>query len=739
MGEMLFLLKTAQAKHFFQQNLAILAQPEASVIRTRYKQRWVQHSPDEPLPGRVLIVFSEARFAHFLPVREAHLSALEWDEGDASFVYELRLGPLWPLTPDREAAAFFAEHRPHENAMVFAAPALQRREGGSPVERWQALVHYLSSPAYAPAESNAYASALFAFAHPLRDPAGEPMNGEGALQVGQRYERTLSLLAPGLPREALAGIQPHLDFPREAATVTAEGDAAAGHLTLAIQPLQPTAEPWQVTLLLRPTAVPSSAMHLAMPPIIGTSSSMPQPEPEPFQRLPLFEWLARRLSPQDQLRLLDRFLLPTSPVPDAHLLLARATLLKQAGEAEEAFQTLLRIPPEEHHDESLVLLIECAVAVGRRVNFLALLDQINDWDNSAHVRHLVAAVARLPEESILPVARHLCVLAPVYAYLLWKEVGPTLRLPTNRLAFLRLLQGEAPEQSKNLLHLTPDDRYQFLARGTDPARLTSDYLEALIEAGLHSTSPASFAPFFMEWLTRELRSVDRSQLERARDRFESASHWLSTAQQEAGVLMLLEALKRNGLAESGIWLAIGRVDEALRASDFERAERWLREARTSISAMPPESRSEMSTLIRAEDESIKQARDTIAASFASRFGSDPGLAPILKLYGIEAVDAFWGDLVDVMQENEYVVRQLIERLEQLQQFGQQSGSANASIHSLSVLPGNVSRMELSDSARLVFRKVGRTIRLIALYANHDAYEHALRTRFDLLNRVQQGV
>ncbi len=451
----------------------------------------------------------------------------------------------------------------------------------------------------------------------------------------------------------------------------------------------------------------------------------------------LFEWLTPRLNAQDQLRLLDRFLLPASDgsAPDPALLLARATLLQAEGRAEEAVETLTHIPQEAQSDKSLVLLIECAVAAGQRLPFRKLLDRIQNWDNAARVRRIVRALAALPEENVLPLIAHLCHLAPGYAPLVWQMVRPVLQQPLNRLALVQLLHDNPDDPSRVLLKLAPSELFDYLTTAADARQMSNVYLDYVVEAGMSSPSPSGIAPFFMEWMRRGLERQEAVEVEKVLEGFKGARQWLSTGQQEKAHLMLIQALKRVGLAEKAVWLALECSGEAKRDSAFDEAERWLREARNGVSAMPAHSRSPMLSFIKEEESNIKQARHELASSFAPLYGSDPGLAPILKLYGIEAMDAFWVDLLGVMQENEHIARQLIARLEQLQQFGQHSGSANSNIHSLNQLPGNVSRMELTDSARLVFKKVGRTIRLIALYANHDAYDEALKQRFELMNRL----
>ncbi|MBA3533704.1 MAG: hypothetical protein H0T73_17440 [Ardenticatenales bacterium] len=455
------------------------------------------------------------------------------------------------------------------------------------------------------------------------------------------------------------------------------------------------------------------------------------------QQLYMFEWLAKRLNDMDQLHLLDRFLLVNArPSPITfQLLQTRAALLKRRGDLVEAIETLLRIPPEQRDDEAIVLLIECAAVGQRLLDYAALLEQIQDWEQGPRVQRLIRALAALPEEMILSLIRHLCQLAPRYGYLVWQEVAPILRHPAQRLQLIHLL-GEGDGRYGAYLELPPNEIYHYLAREVKAHRLPDTYLDALIEAGLLSPGPSGIAGFFAEWARRHLSRGSAESVQAIQQRFEQALPWLSTAQQESITTQLMDALQRVGLGENAVWLACSRVEDALRESNFERAEVWLREARNRISTMPPNNRSSMLGLIKQLDEHLQQARHAFTSSFAPRYGSDPGLAPILKLYGIEAIDAFWADLAEVLEENEYVVRQLVERLEQLQQVAQQSGSGTTTIHSLSQLARNVSRMELTDSARLIFKKVGKTIRLIALYANHDAYDEALKQRWELLNRLR---
>lgn len=460
----------------------------------------------------------------------------------------------------------------------------------------------------------------------------------------------------------------------------------------------------------------------------------------------LYDWLAQRLNASEQLHLLDRFLIARGDgAASSYLLLARARLLKEMGEVQEAVETLMRIPVEAQTDDSLLLLIESAVSAGRRLPYIKLLERISDWDDRRRIRRLVQALAPLPEDLLLPVAQHLAQAAPVYGPLYWQELRATVRQPAQRLALIQLLQQEPARATASPLLLPALELFEYLTGDVDARQMSNDYLDATIQAGMDCGSPSGIAPFFMEWLRRHLERHDPAEAEMVHAQFSRARRWLSTAQQERALQALIEAYRRNGGAEKGVWLALEQASEAMRNSAFDEAEQWLREARNGVSAMSPESRSDMLNLIKAEDGNIKQAREAIAASFAPRYGSDPGLAAVLRLYSISAIDAFWADLADVMRENEYIARQLIERLTQLQQFAQQSGSTNVTIHRLEQLPGNVWRIELSDSARLIFKKAGRsgpsdgrnnnTLVLIALYANHDAYEKALKTRYELQNRL----
>lgn len=739
MRETLFLLKSGQAKQFFQQNITFLAQPEGYQVATRYKRRWVQHAPGDPLPEHVVIVYTEPPYQHALPVREATLLKYEVDELDDSITYWLTLGSL--LAPIRleESDAFLHRHRPSETTFVFLAsdPPLARTMT-SAKSRWQALVTHLTSASFAPT-GNPYASALFAFAHPLTLPSGQNVDLQQPLGVGQSYQQTISILAPGLSRGELEEVQLHLDYPRPTVMVTPQPKLDKGEILLKLQLLQILPNPWTITTSFRPASLPSGPVHLLLPPIVPLVATT-DAEREPFQRLQLFEWLSPKIATRDQLRLLDRYLIPRADgqPPDPHLLLARATLLKKEGQASEAMDTLLQIPPDQQNDEMVILLLECAVAARRQLSFIQLLDQLTDWDDGQLVQRLVRAIASLSEEVTLPLAYHLCRLAPIYTNLIWQEIGPTIQQQRYRLSLVRFLQGDQNTQQRSYLRLPPNEIYTYLVRNAEPERVNDEYLDYLVEAGLRTTNPSGMGSYFLEWMTRHLHQAERKEVEAIQERFSQATPWLSTVQEEAGVVMLLDALKRTGLAEKALWLALSRVDDALRAANFERAERWLREARNTVSALPSEGRSAMLSLIKDEDDRIKQARHEMTTTFAPRYGSDPGLAPILKLYNIESADAFWYDLAEVMGSNEHVVRQLIARLDQLQQFAQQTGSTNANIHSLSALQGNVSRMELTDTARLIFKKIGRTIKLIALYANHDAYDEAIKQRFELMNRIQRG-
>lgn len=747
MNETLFLLKSAQAKQFFQQNITILAQPEGSLITTRYKERWVHHGYQQQLPKHVVIAYAEPPFRHALPVREARLDKYEVDEEDESVLYYLTLGPLFTPTRLNESDAFLRKHRPRD-ALVFTVPSplLPSTSIISPSTRWLSLVEYLVSPAYTRGH-NPYVNAIFSFAHPLSKEMGQPVDSQMPLWVGHTYHQKVSLFAPGLTKESLSHVKVQLDYPRLTALLTSSGQIEQGEVTLIIQPQRRLSSSWTVTLFWRspPPNIPSGPVHLTMPPIVRlpTLAARTPIGGEPFQRIQLFEWLSKKLSNRDQLRLLDRYLLPQaddSP-PDPHLLLARAILLKKEGEMVEAVETLMQIPTNLRNDEMIVVLLESAVAAERLLPFTHLLDQLTDWDDGQRVQRIVLAITKLSEAIMLTLGYHLCCLAPNYAHLIWLEIGQTTQQSHHKLELIQFLQKSQPTQPNGYLRLSPNEVYHYLSRDAEVERLSDKHLNYLIDVGLHCSTPTGIATFFIEWMTRRLRQGTPKEIEHVKEYFQEAKRWISTSQQEKGVKMIMEALKRTGIAEmaeQALWLAIGRVEDARRSGDFDRAEEWLREARNSVGAILPENRSAMLNLIKDEDEEIKQFRDSLAVSFAPRYGRDPGLAPILKLYGITCVDAFWADLTDVMRENEFVARQLIERLDQLQQFAQQTGSTNANIHSLTILQGNVSRMELSDTSRLVFKKMGRTICLIALYANHDAYDGAIKQRWELMNRIQRG-
>lgn len=747
MNKTLFLLKSGQAKQFLQQNITFLAQPEEYQLTARYKQRWVNHGLDEKLPDQVIILYAEPPYTHVLPVRRAILNKYQVDEEDESCLYYLTLGPLLSPTELKESNAFFQQYRPDDNSFVFTAPTTLPFLGsnGSAENRWRGLVYHLSSSAFASEQENPYAKAVFSFVHPLSSVNGQSMDPDMPMWIGRSYKMKLSVLAPGLSKADLSDVQVQLDYPRLTAVVTPYEDLNEGSITFLIEPQRILNSNWTTSVFLRSPISPSGTVNLPLPPImqLPTAVNSALTHQEPFQRLQLFEWLASKLNNRDQLRLLDRYLLPRfdNSSPDPHMLLARAILLKKEGQMSEAVDTLTQIPTDQRNDEMIVLLFECAVAAERQLPFTDLLDQLTDWDDGQHVQRIVLAIASLPEEKILPLAYHLCRLAPIYAHLIWHNVASKLQQEHNRLALVRFMQSRQPTKPKGYLILPPNELYHYLARDEDPVRISNDYLNYLIDAGMKCNSPTGIASFFMEWMKRRLRRADPDEVQMVQARFNEAVRWLTPMQEEEGIMMLMDALKRTGIAEmadKALWLAMGRVDEARWSGDFERADRWLREARKSVSSIPPANRSAMLSLIKDEDEQIKQSRYHLAHSFAPRYGSDPGLAPILKLYGIECIDAFWADLSEVMNSNEFIVRQLIERLDQLQQFAQQTGSTNANIHSLSALQGNVSRMELTDSSRLIFKKRGRTLCLIALYPNHDAYDAAIKQRWELMNRIQQG-
>jgi len=746
MKKTLFLLKSGQAKQFFRQNMTFLAQPEGYKLTARYKQRWINHSLDEELSNDVIILYAQPPYYHVLPVRRARLNKYEIDQDDESFLYYLTLGPLLSPVELHKSDAFFRQYRPDDNSFVFTAPTLSfPSTDDSAINRWKALVHHLASPAFAPKAENPYTNAIFSFAHPLASTNGHSIEPEMPMWIGRTYRIKLSILAPGLSQAELNQIQVQLDYHRLTAVITSYEDLNENQITLLIQPQRRLNSPWSASVFLRSAHNPSGPVYLALPPIMQLPSegeSHPAHQ-EPFQRLQLFEWLATKLNNRDQLRLLDRYLLPRSSgkSPDPHLLLARAVLLKKEGQMSEAVDTLMQVPTDRRNDKMIVLLLECAVAAERQLPFTDLLDQLTDWDDGQHIQRIVQAITCLAEEKTLALAYHLCGLAPIYAHLIWLKVGSTLQHSHNRLALVRFMQGRQPTKPKGYLILPPNELYHYLARDANPIRVSNDYLDYLIDAGMKSNSPTGMAPFFMEWMKRNLRQARPDQVDMVQACLNEVVRWLTTAQEEEGIMMLMDALKRTGIAEmadKALWLAMGRVDEARWSGDFERAVRWLREARKSVSSIPPANRSAMLSLIKDEDEQIKQSRYHLSQSFAPRYGSDPGLAPILKLYGIDCIDAFWADLTEVMNINEFIVRQLMERLDQLQQFAQQTGSTNSKIHSLSALQGNVSRMELSDSSRLVFKKKGRSLCLIALYPNHDAYDAAIKQRWELMNRIQRS-
>ncbi|MGB0387985.1 MAG: hypothetical protein ACPGWR_24475 [Ardenticatenaceae bacterium] len=746
MNKTLFMLKSGQAKQFFQQNITYLAQPEGYQLTTRYKQRWINHALDEQLPEQVIILYAQSPYTHVLPVRRAILHKYEIDEEEEDCKYYLTLGPLLSPIHLDESDAFFQQYRPDDNSFVFTAPTpFFDRVNNSPERRWSDLVHHLVSPAFAPTRENPYADAIFSFAHPLSSANGQPIDPQMPLWVGHSYKMTLSVLAPGVSHADLSQVQVQLDYPRLSAIVTPHEELKEGRMTLVIQPQRTLKSNWTTSVFLRSPTNPSGPVYLGLPPMmrLPTMVEPTPPDEEPIQRLQLFEWLATKLTPRDQLRLLDRYLLPRSDgtPPDPHLLLARAVLLKKEGQTSEAVDTLTQIRADRRTDEMIVLLLECAVAAERQLPFSDLLDQLTDWDDGQRVQRIVKAISKLPEEKVLPLAYHLCRLAPIYAHLIWQQIGQTFQKTHNRLALVQFMQGTQPTQPKGYLLLTANELYHYLVRDVNPCRVSDSYLDYVIDAGMGCNSPTGIASFFMEWMKRHLRQANPNEVEVVQQRLDQAVRWLSTGQEEESVIMLMDALKRTGIAdmaEKALWLAMGRVDEARWAGDFDRADRWLREARKSVSSIPSENRSAMLSLIKDEDEQIKQTRHHLSQTFAPRYGSDPGMAPILKLYGIECADGFWVDLAEVMNSNEFIARQLIERLDQLQQFAQQTGSTNAKIHSLSALQGNVSRMELSDTSRLIFKKKGRTLCLIALYPNHDAYDAAIKQRWQLMNRIQRG-
>jgi hypothetical protein len=729
MNTTLCLVKSGQAKQYFQQNISFLAQPEGTWVTTRYKRRWVCHGEGDDLPDQVLIFFSEPPYAHALPVRTARLVGYDFDETDGDFEYTLELGPLTSLSDFGQINAYVATHRPGDN-VVFTAPAppLPRAEG-SPQSRWNALVYHLVSSGYA-GENNPYRHALFSFVHPTTIPR--------ALTVGQTYYQAISLLAPGLEAEALRGVRVHTEYPILDATVAIEGTVSSSQLRLAIRPLRVLDHDWQITLFFRPNDVASGQLILHLPPIEAVA--LPDTERNTFNRRQLFEWLSGRLTPPDQLKLLDRYLLPSEngSGADHHLLFARASLLKQEGQAQTAVETLLRIPADQRHDEMTVLLIESAIAAQRRLPIKNLLEQVSNWEDGQLAGRLVNAIAQVPDENeTLELASHLCRLAPNYAQRIWQVVGTTIRTPLLRLNLIEMLERGHANQPNGYLRLAPDEVLGYLARESDPRRLPDTVLERLVMAGMESTGTGGLAPFLMEWLERTLRQGDIEAVRQGRLWFEQAKGWLSTQQVERGMALLNDALKRVGAAEQAMWLVLDYVTDAQRTGDLDNADRWLKVARDGISALPGNKRSEMLELVKEEDANIKAARSALNSSFAPRFGNDPGLTALFELYQVDCAPAFWADMAELLRTNPFVVQQLVERLEHLNKFGQESGTTYAKIHSLTELQGNVYRLELSDQARVIFKKMGKRIRLIALYATHDSYDEAIKNRVELMNRIRQ--
>jgi hypothetical protein len=729
MTSILCLVKSGQAKQYFQQNITFLGQPEGAVVTTRYKRRWVCHAEGDELPETVLIFFSEPPYRHALPVRTARLLGYAFDETDGDFEYTLALGPLTTLPDFERVDAYLAEHRSGEN-VVFTAPAppLPRVEG-SPQSRWNAMVYHLVSSAYA-GENNPYRHALFSFVHPTNLPR--------TLAVGQIYYQAISLLAPGLDAEAMRGVRAHTETPALDASVTIEGTIYSGQLRLAVRPLRPVDQDWQITLFFRPNDVASGQVLLHFPPI--ETVALPSLERDTFNRRQLFEWLSVRLSPPDQLKLLDRYLLPSEDgrAPDHHLLFARATLQKQEGQAQAAVETLLRIPEEQRHDEMIVLLVESAIAAQRRLPIKNLLEQMANWEDGQLAGRLVHAIAQVADEGeTLELASHLCRLAPNYAQRVWQTVGTTIRTPTLRLNFIEMLEGGHVNQPNGYLRLSADEVLAYLARESDAKRLPDAVLERLVQAGMTGNTTSGLAPFLMEWLERTLRQGGAGEVAQARTWFEQARSWLSTHQSERGMVLLNDALKRVGASEQAMWLVLDYVTDAQRTGDLDSADRWLKMARDGISALPGNKRSEMLELVKEEDSNIKSARSALNSSFAPRFGNDPGLTALFELYQVDCTAAFWADMGELLRTNPFVVQQLVERLEQLNKFGQESGSTYAKIHSLTELQGNVYRLELTDQARVIFKKMGKRIRLIALYATHDAYDEAIKNRVELMNRIRQ--
>lgn len=729
MSTILCLIKSGQAKQYFQQNITFLGQPEGAVVTTRYKRRWVCHGEGDELPEKVYIFLSEPPYRHALPIRTARLVGYTFDESDGDFEYTLELGPLSTLPDFEQVDRYIAAHRVGEN-VVFTAPSppLPRVEG-SPQSRWNAIVYHLVSPTYA-GENNPYRHALFSYVHPTTLPR--------TLTVGQNYYQAITLLAPGLDAEAMRGVRAHTETPALDANVVIEGTIASGQLRLAVRPLRPVEQEWQITLFFRPNDVASGQVLLHFPPI--ETVALPGTERDTFNRRQLFEWLSARLSAADQLKLLDRYLLQSEDgrAPDHHLLFARAALLKQEGQAQAAVETLLRIPEEQRHDEMIVLLVESAIAAQRRLPVKNLLEQLTNWEDGQLAGRLVQAIAQVSDENeTLELASHLCRLAPNYAQRVWQTVGATLRTPTLRLNFVEMLERGHINQPNGYLRLSSDEVLGYLMRDSDAKRLPDAVLARLVGAGMGSNNSSGLAPFLMEWLERTLRQGGTTEVAQARAWFEQARSWLGTQQVERGMMLLNDALKRVGAAEQAMWLVLDYVTDAQRTGDLDNAERWLKTARDGISALPGNKRSEMLELVKEEDGNIKAARSALNSSFAPRFGNDPGLTALFELYQVDCTPAFWADIGELLRTNPFVVQQLVERLELLNKFGQESGSTYSKIHSLSELQGNVNRLELTDQARVIFKKMGKRIRLVALYATHDTYDDAIKNRVELMNRIRQ--
>ncbi len=311
MNTILCLIKSGQAKQYFQQNITFLGQPEGAVVTTRYKRRWVCHGEGDDLPETVLIFLSEPPYRHALPIRTARLVDYSYDETDGDFEYTLELGPLTTLPEFGGLDDYIATHREGDNVVFSAPPPPLPRAEGSAQSRWNALVYHLVSDRYA-GENNPYRHALFSFVHPTTYPR--------TLAVGQVYHQAISLLSPGLDAEALRGVRVHTETPVLDAAVTIEGTVSGGQLRLALRPLRALDNEWQITLFFRPNDVASGQVILHLPPIEAVA--LPDTERDTFNRRQLFEWLSVRLSPADQLKLSLTFIRPFPEVGFASIALS---------------------------------------------------------------------------------------------------------------------------------------------------------------------------------------------------------------------------------------------------------------------------------------------------------------------------------------------------------------------------------------------------------------------------------